>query len=99
MAIQAEVMGTARANPSPTRSYGSFITGLMSSEVPFCAGCAWSGGKNAGGLEMTTTPAIRIPPMNVLYSPQWSLSRKTDSTSVQAGLEKKMAVQSPMGSR
>ena len=33
------------------------------------------------------------------YTPQWSFSRRVESSSVTAGVEKKMAVQSPMGSR
>ena len=45
-----------------------------------------------------TTPATRSPPITTLYTPQWSRRMKADKMRVKAGLEKKMAVQSPIGS-
>ena len=55
-------------------------------------------GKRAGGLEIMTTPMTRQVPIRSLYTPQCSLRRTVDRRSVTAGVEKKMAVQSPMGS-
>ena len=55
-------------------------------------------GKRAGGLEMMTTPMTRQVPIRSLYTPQCSLRRTVDSRRVTAGVEKKIAVQSPMGS-
>ena len=66
MAIQADKRGTARAKPNPTKSYDCFITGLPSSIVTLFAFDEESGGKKAGGLDMTTTPDKRIHPMNIL---------------------------------
>ena len=47
---------------------------------------------------MMTTPMTRQVPIRSLYTPQCSLRRTVDRRRVTAGVEKKMAVQSPMGS-
>ena len=62
------------------------------------SGAKMGAGKRAGGLEMITTPMTRQVPMRSLYTPQCSLRRTVDRRSVTAGVEKKIAVQSPMGS-
>ena len=71
MAIQAPSTGTARAKPSPIRSYDSFMLSSPSLspstvllEVLEEPGAVSE--KRAGGRDMMTTPATRQVPISVL---------------------------------
>ena len=99
---QADSTAPVKAKTTPsTSALVFFSTGFSdASIVTFALGSVGSScvENSAECREMTTTPTVSSVAIMILYSPQWSFSKKMESIIVKAGEEKVIAPKSPSGS-